>query len=99
MDPVGLVQLRGVFRCVFGVEVVVGGGNKRFVVDLGLLERRLSWERVFSGLDFVYISIILLLFGTHLFVMFLELLGWSETWEKWKVRSHVYITYLKYILS
>jgi hypothetical protein len=79
--------------------MVVCGRDEGLIIDFGLLIDWLSGEGVSGWLNFVYISVFLLLFCTHFFIVLFELLGWSEAWQKWKVRSHLNITYLKYILT
>ncbi len=97
MDPIGLVQLRGVLGDIFGVEVVVGSRDQGFVIDFRLLVNWLPGEGVPGGLDFVDISVIFLLFGTHFLVVLFELLGGGEPGQKGEVRSHDYITYKIYL--
>lgn len=96
VHPVRLVELGGVSGRIFGVEVVVGGGEEGGVVDLWLLIGRLAGERVFGGFLLVDIPIVLLLLGTDLLVVLLELLRGREARQQRKIACHLFYNLLKY---
>ena len=85
MDPVGLVELGGVFSAVFRVEMIVGGGDESRIVDSGLLIDLLSGERVASGFLFVDIAVGFLLVSADFLVVLFELLSRCEAWQEWEI--------------
>lgn len=90
MHPIWLVELGGIARRIFGVEVIVGGGKEGRVVDHGFFIVGLSGQRVFSGLNLVDIPVLFLLLGTHLLVVLLELLRGREARQQRKIACHLF---------
>ncbi len=74
MHPIWLIELRGVLIGIFGIEVLVGGGEVGLVVDNWLLIVRLSRERISGWFCFVDVPVLLLFAVTALAVVVLELL-------------------------
>ena len=80
MNPIWLVELRRIFVYIFRVEMIMGSGEVRSVVDNWLLICLLSWERISSGFLLVDISIFVLLDVTNFFIVLFELLSGCEAW-------------------
>jgi len=93
INPIRLVEFGRILFDIFRVEVIMSGWKMRSIIDNGLLINRLTRKRIFSGLYFVNISILLLFFCTNFPVAVFELLSGCESREKWEIRSHIFITY------
>ena len=75
MYPIWLVQLGGILGDVFGIEVVVSGGDEGFIIDDWFLIRNFPRERVLNRLDIIDISIFLLFSRAYFFVVLFKFLG------------------------
>lgn len=88
MNPVWLVELRAISTDILRVEVIVSSGDKGGVVDCRFLIGLLSGKRISGRLLLVNVSVLLLLYVTHLLEVLFELLSWGEARQQREVGGH-----------
>lgn len=91
MYPVGLVELGCILAHVFGVVMIVRSGEEGSIVDHRFLVDWLSGQRILGYLDFINVSVLLLLLCAHLLVVLFEFLRWCETRQQWEIGSHSFL--------
>ncbi len=79
MDPIRLIELRGILADIFRIVEIMGRGEVGLVVYHWFLVGRLSGKRILSDFYFVYVPILLLFAGTSLTVVVLKLLRGRES--------------------
>lgn len=81
MNPFRLIQFRGIFAGIFGIEMIMSCGDLSRVIDDWFLIGLLSGERISGWFLFIDISIMILFDMADFSEMFFKLLGGSESWK------------------
>ena len=88
MNPIRLIELRGIPIRILWVKMVVSCGDESLVVDNWFLIGLFSRKGIASWFLFVYVTVLLLFGCAYFSKVVLKLLSWSEAWQKWEIRSH-----------